>query len=100
MEKAAGGESVDLSHNGGIDSKNATMQHFAEVLSRQMDLPVVNRTGLDGAFNLKLQWAPQNVDAGPSIYTAVQEQLGLRLRAEKTPVDVIVIDHAERPGDN
>lgn len=93
MEKSAGGESTDLARNGGHDSKNATMQHFADVLSRQMDLPVVNRTGLDGVFNLKLEWA----DAGPTIYTAIQEQLGLRLRAEKTPIDVLVIDHAEKP---
>jgi uncharacterized protein (TIGR03435 family) len=101
MEKTAGGESIDLSHNGGIDSKNATMQHFAEVLSRQMDLPVVNRTGLSGQFNLKLEWTPQYAtDAGPGIYTAIQEQLGLRLRAERTPIDVLVIDHVERPSQN
>jgi uncharacterized protein (TIGR03435 family) len=104
MQSSSGGESVDLSHNGGIDSKNVTMQHFAEVLSRQMDLPVVNRTGLAGQFNLKLQWTPeyarQNADAGPTIYTAIQEQLGLRLRAEKTPIDVLVIDHIEKPSEN
>ncbi len=80
------------------------MRHFAEVLSRHMDLPVVNRTGLDGAFNLKLEWAPQttrqSTDAGPSIYTAIQEQLGLRLRAEKTPINVLVIDHVEKPTEN
>lgn len=58
LEKSPGGESVDLSHYGGLESKNATMDHFAEVLSRQMDLPVVNHTGLDGTFNLKLQWTP------------------------------------------
>jgi uncharacterized protein (TIGR03435 family) len=104
METAAGGESIDFARNGGLDSKNATMQHFAEVLSRQMDLPVVNRTGLDGVFNLKLEWTPQTAqqspDAGPTIYTAIQEQLGLRLRAEKTPIDVLVIDHVERPAEN
>lgn len=103
MDKSTGGESIDLSRNGGIDSKNATMRHFAEVLSRQMDLPVVDRTGLTGFFNLKLEWTPQaagQANDGPSIYTAIQEQLGLRLRAEKTPIDVLVIDHAERPAEN
>ncbi len=104
MEKAAGGESMDQAGNGRLDSRNTSMPHFAEVLSRQMDLPVVNRTGLDGVFNLKLQWAPeyarQTHDTTPTIYTAIQEQLGLRLRAEKMPIDVLVIDHVERPSEN
>jgi len=104
LEKTTGGESADTAGNGRIDSKNASMKHFAEVLSRQMDLPVVNRTGLDGVFNLKLQWTPEYArqpnDSGPSVYTAIQEQLGLRLRAEKTPIDVLVIDHLEKPTEN
>ena len=104
LQKSPGGESVDLSHYGGFDSRNTTMNHFAEVLSRQLDLPVVNRTALNGTFNLKLEWAPdparQAQDGPPSIYTAIQEQLGLRLRAEKTPVDVLVIDHVEQPAEN
>ena len=87
------------------------MDRFAEVLSRQMDLPVVNRTGLEGVFNLKLEWTPESakqikpgVDGaameGPSIFTAIQQQLGLRLRAQKTPVEILVIDHAEKPSEN
>lgn len=46
LEKALGGESADMAGNGRIESKNATMDHFAEVLARQMDLPVLNRTAL------------------------------------------------------
>ncbi len=67
-----------------------------------MDLPVVNHTGIDGVFNIKLKWTPESTkpskpdDAaaaeGPSIFTAIQEQLGLRLRSQKIPVEVLVID--------
>ena len=81
------------------------MSRFAEVLSRQMDLPVVDRTGLTGAFNLKLEWMPETskpdpTDSRPSVFTALQQQLGLRLESRKTPIEMLVIDHAERPSEN
>jgi uncharacterized protein (TIGR03435 family) len=88
------------------------MDHFAQVLSRQMDLPVVNRTALPGRFNLKLEWTPESrgpakpgtddagADTGISLFTAIRQQLGLRLRAKKTPIEVVVIDHAEKPSEN
>ena len=94
---------------GHIVARNASMDRFAEILSRQMDRPVVNRTGLDGVFNINLQWTPDSRSARPddiaanqppTIFTAIQEQLGLRLRAQKVPVEVIVIDHAEKPEPN
>jgi uncharacterized protein (TIGR03435 family) len=109
LEKAADGASETDSGHGRIDAKVITMNRFAEVLSRQTDLPVVNRTGLEGAFNLKLEWSPEAdkavkpgqapPDNGPSLFTALQG-LGLRLQARKTPLDVLVIDHAERPSEN
>jgi uncharacterized protein (TIGR03435 family) len=65
---------------------------------------------LEGVFNIKLQWTPEDsrpprpgeatAMEGPSIFTAIQEQLGLRLRGQKAPVEVLVIDHAERPTEN
>jgi uncharacterized protein (TIGR03435 family) len=61
--------------------------------------PVVDRTGLTGRFDFTLTWAPEGstgTDA-PSIFTAVQEQLGLRLVPARGPVDVLVVDAAERP---
>jgi uncharacterized protein (TIGR03435 family) len=109
LEKAEDGESKTDSSRGRIDARVITMTRFAEVLSRQMDVPVVNQTGLDGAFNLKLEWYPDSdkpvkpgeipADNRPSIFTALQ-QLGLRLQSRKTPVDILVIDHAERPSEN
>ncbi len=111
VEKAEGGEKTTNSGRGLLDARNTTMDRFAEVLSRQMDLPVVNRTGLEGVFNLKLEWTPESTKQikpgadgaameGPSIFTAIQQQLGLRLRSQKTPVEVLVIDHAEKPSEN
>jgi uncharacterized protein (TIGR03435 family) len=103
LEKGDGGGASTGNGRGRIEAKNSSMDHFAEVLSRQMELPVLNRTGLDGVFNLKLEWNPRITDPaaeGPSVFTAVQDQLGLRLRAQKTPVEVIVVDHAERPSQN
>lgn len=67
-------------------------------------MPVVNETGLDGIFNLKLVWTPDTdhprSDGPPSLPTAIAEQLGLRLVSETRSVPVLVIDHAERPGEN
>jgi uncharacterized protein (TIGR03435 family) len=109
FEKGDGHGSKTSNGRGDLVITNATMDRFAEILSRQMDLPVVNHTGLDGVFNLKLKWAPESArpakpeDAaseGPSIFTAIQEQLGLRLHAQKIPVEVLVIDHAEKPSEN
>ena len=110
LEKGDGDSHQTNSGRGDIVAKNASMDRFAEVLSRQMDLPVVNRTGLEGVFNFRLQWAPETTapekpaeraasDRAP-IFTAIQEQLGLRLHAQKVPIEVIVIDHAEKPTEN
>ena len=76
-------------------------------LSKALDRTVINKTGLTGAFDFHLEWAPQHTSdvpaddsAAPSIFTAVQEQLGLRLEAAKGPVEFLVIDHAEKPSEN
>jgi uncharacterized protein (TIGR03435 family) len=105
LEKAPdGAEGKTDAGRSRIIAQATTMDHFAEVLSRHVEYPVVNRTGLDGRFNLKLEWTPESnrpePNPGPSIFSAVQEQLGLRLRAQKAPIEVIVIDHAEKPSEN
>jgi len=113
LEKAVDSPSsaATNSGHGSIDARVITMKRFAEVLSRQMDLPVVDQTGLEGAFNLKLKWSCESdqpvkpgelpsMDSGPSVHTAIQDQLGLRLHAQKVPIEVLVVDHIEKPSEN
>jgi uncharacterized protein (TIGR03435 family) len=84
-----------------------SMEHFAEILGNQIHQPVVNATGLKGKYDFVVSWsyaamqpdAPS--DSGPSIFAAIQEQLGLKLESKKTPVDTVVVDHVERtPAEN
>jgi uncharacterized protein (TIGR03435 family) len=105
LEKAAGGESVTDGGHGRLALKNTNMDGLAERLARVTELPVVNRTSIDGVFNMKLVWTPegenpQGPGSPPSLFTAIQEQLGLRLQSQKTAVAVLVVDHAEKPGEN
>lgn len=111
LEKAAAGEGSTntTSNNRGIsiDARHTDLDSFARILARQMNLPVVNQTGLPGIFNFKLHWTPDDArlaPAGdtdePSIFTAIQEQLGLRLHSAKAPVTILIIAHAERPTPN
>ncbi len=110
LEKVDGGESVTNSNHGRIDVKATSMNRFANLLARATGSPVVDQTGLEGVFNFKLSWSPDSdrpvkpgeipADTGPSLYTAIQQQLGLRLQARKVPVEVLVIDHAEKPSAN
>ncbi|HEX4138093.1 MAG TPA: TIGR03435 family protein [Bryobacteraceae bacterium] len=84
------------------DQNGFTLGTLTGQLSSILDRPVLDRTGLTGIFNFHLQWMPeQGDDAGsPSIFTALQEQLGLKLEAGKGPVELLVIDQAEEPADN
>jgi len=63
---------------------------------------IIDRTELKGRYEVALQWAFNEnfANAGPSLFTALQEQLGLKLEPAKAPVDVVVIDHIERPSEN
>jgi uncharacterized protein (TIGR03435 family) len=90
-----------------------TSATFASQLSYSLARPVTDNTGLSGQFDFVLHWTPQLDDRnpgapaepapppdGPDIFTAIREQLGLRLQAGRGPVDVIVIDKAEFPSPN
>ena len=85
-----------------IHAHHTGMDGFARILARQTQAPVVNRTGLEGLFNFQLHWRREGVSGTdePSLFTALQEQLGLRLRAEKTAVEVLVIESVTKPSEN
>lgn len=89
------------------------MSVLARVLSGFVDRKVVDNTGLTGYFGTNLHWTPDDLNASGtqpgapptpdytiSIFTALQEQLGLKLVPAKGPVDCLVIDHVEKPSEN
>ena len=94
-----------------LTGKRVSMSMFAsDMLTKAMANVVVDRTAIPGKFDVELKWFPDEVHpesdaersagSGPSIFTAIREQLGLRLEGHKGPVDVLVIDAAERPAAN
>jgi len=72
------------------------LSELAHYLSPSLGRTVLDRTGLAGTFEIKLEWMPDE----ESLFTAIQEQLGLRLESTKAAVDVLVIDRAEKPSEN
>jgi uncharacterized protein (TIGR03435 family) len=104
---------------GNLPVRNATMEEFASVMqSAVLDRPVVDQTGLKGRFDFQLQWTPDEtqflslrgpgplpsppdgVETHPDLFTAIQQQLGLKLESTKAQTDVLVIDKVERPSEN
>jgi uncharacterized protein (TIGR03435 family) len=97
--------------------RNATLADFAGLLQGNvLDRPVVDQTGLSGRFDFTLMWTPDETQFGgrggqappppdggtapPDLFNAMQEQLGLKMESTKAPVDVLVIDHVEKPSAN
>lgn len=98
-----GGTSMNTGGKNGaqhIQADRVSMAQLAETLARIVEHPVVDQTGLKGVYKLNLEYSADNArsDAasGPSIYTALQEQLGLKLQTQKLPVEIIVVDRVER----
>jgi uncharacterized protein (TIGR03435 family) len=104
---------------GGVEMEfdNGTMDDFCGYLqSAIVNRPVVNRTGIAGRFNIRVKFmpdgtqfnghppfirpGPDTTDIAPDLLDAMQRQLGLKLSSEKTDVDVVVIDHVEKPSAN
>jgi uncharacterized protein (TIGR03435 family) len=100
-----------------LNVTNATMAQFASLMqSAVLDRPVVDQTGLNEKYDFILKWTPDQGqllglggppppppdpgDAPPDLFTALQQQLGLRLESTRAPADVAVIDHVERPSEN
>jgi uncharacterized protein (TIGR03435 family) len=107
--RACGSVGLGMNH---LEAHEVSMARLAEALSRVFDRKVIDRTGRAENFNLSLRWAPdehQTLSSNdaitlppdtPDIFTALREQLGLKLEPGKAPVELLVIDHAERPGDD
>jgi uncharacterized protein (TIGR03435 family) len=90
---------------GKITAGGAKLDSLADRLGDILGRPVVNETGLDGRFDFTIEWTSDESLAagsatGPSIFTAIQEQLGLKLESKKGPVRMLVIERAERPSEN
>ena len=100
-----------------VTATNASMADLAGVLQRLvLDGPVVDQTGIAGRYDFTLNWTPDDSQFGdvrsrirfptgrsdvpPDLFTAIQEQIGLNLDATRAPVEVLVIDHVEKPSDN
>lgn len=103
---------------GTLHVRNATMGDFTGLMqSAVLDRPVVDKTGLDGRWNFTLKWTPDEsqfagmgikvppppadaTDVPPPLFTAIQEQLDLKLEAQKAQVPVLMIDHVDHPSPN
>jgi uncharacterized protein (TIGR03435 family) len=93
--------------NGRVDRySNVSMKDFALILQSFLDKPVLDQTGLNGRYDFVLKWTPNDAPAvdsetaSPGIFTAMPEELGLKLDAVRAPADVLVIDKLERPSEN
>jgi uncharacterized protein (TIGR03435 family) len=107
-------------NNGRVTANDAQLSMLVTVLSRTLGRTIVDRTGLTGKYDFTLEYAPEEggaqqpgagaeaggvlpsspPDSAPSIFTALQEQLGLKLESTKGPVAVIIIDHIEKAAEN
>jgi uncharacterized protein (TIGR03435 family) len=105
---------------GQLTAQGVPTSSLANMLSQQLHKTVIDKTGLTGKYDLELNWTPdqgaepmfkgndgslQRAEpapdpSGPSIFTAIQEQLGLKLQSAKGPVETLVIDHVEMPSEN
>jgi uncharacterized protein (TIGR03435 family) len=113
-----GRHSLMMNGRGHLESTGTTTETLAHILAQQLGRTVEDKTGLTGNYDYTLQWTPDDVgtpmggDAGPgkgdispdaggpTLFTALEEQLGLKLEATKGKVDVIVIDHIDLPTEN
>jgi len=102
--KNAGSISISRSDTGNTDitGRKMSMSSLARFVSSQIGRTVRDQTGLTGEYDFKLSFAQDMVEGadGPSIFTAIQDQLGLRLDSQKGPVEVLIVDSAQRPSEN
>ena len=102
------GQSRTSGHPGRLEAAKISMQKLADLLGRMAGQQVTDATHLSGVFDFKLEWSPDETArmspdeavaaaaTGPSLYSALQEQLGLKLEGRKGPVEVLVVDQIEK----
>lgn len=105
MKESPPNEKSGMAIGSKITAHAMTVKDLADVITGDVGRLIVDKTGLAGKmFDFQLLWTPDDQqgsdDAGPSIFTAVKEQLGLKLVSSKGPVEVLVIDHMEKPSAN
>lgn len=85
-----------------INATAVTVAEFGRLLEAQLDRVVEDDAGIQGVFDFRLKWVPEQSGdiSGPSLFTAIQEQYGLKLESKKGPVAVTVVDRLEPPSDN
>jgi uncharacterized protein (TIGR03435 family) len=100
---------INFLGHGHWEGHSALMSNLARSLASQPEIagrPVIDKTGLTGGYDFTLRWAPDDSTPAdpnaqwPSLFTAINEQLGLRLTPEKQPIDIIVVDSVEMPSEN
>jgi uncharacterized protein (TIGR03435 family) len=109
---AAGARGYFREGRGLIEGKDINMRTLADLLGGSLGQPVTDKTGITGGFDINLEWTPTEGEAdynfgdrpidpnGPSLFTVIDEQLGLKLEASKGAVEVLIIDHVEKPSEN
>jgi len=109
LEATAEGDNKESSMNGSrtgegkssLTGKNLPVANLVRFLSNQTGRPVIDQTGLTGKYNFKMIYASDINDmTGPSVFTALQEQLGLKLDSQKAPAEVLLIDSVRKPSEN
>jgi uncharacterized protein (TIGR03435 family) len=92
---------------GRMEGTSTSVDTMAVLLSQFLGRKVTNQTGIEGSFDFKLEWTPDgattdtaDLNSSGSIYTALQEQLGLKLESKKLPTEIIIVDKLEKPTEN
>ncbi len=104
-DDGARGAHMMMDGHGKIDGANVTLAGLPGILNREVGRPVLDKTGLTGKYTFTVEYVPESAAAtdqsgGPSIFTAIEEQLGLKLQPAKAPLDVVVIDSIQQPAMN
>ena len=98
------GQGTSSQSNNGINhmtGTDLTMANFSDFLARHLDRPVVDRTSIEGRYDVKMDWSKEGMDSTlPTLFSALQEQLGLRLESTKGPVEMLVVDSVDKPSEN